>query len=103
MSIVKGKTGMGERTGSDLFFTRGPVEYPPDGTYAYKFCKELLKAGKDGRTKKEIRGVSWNQQGHYFKQTYNRLVREGLAFNYDDHNKYMLTSKGIATGINWVK
>ena len=103
MSLTKGKAGMGERTGSDLFFTRGPEEYPPGGTYAYKFCKELLEAGKDGRTKKEIREASWNPQGHPFKQTYNRLIREGWAFRYDDHGKYMLNSKGIATGTNWIK
>ena len=103
MSTVKGKAGMGERTGSDLFFTKGPDEYPPDGTYAYQFCKELLEAGEKGRTKKDIKEASWNPQGHYFKQTYNRLIKEGWAYDYDDHKKYMLNSKGVAIGVNWIK
>ena len=102
MAEVTGKPGMGERTGTDLFFTKGPAEYPPDGTYAFKFCEELLRAGKDGRTKKQIRDADWNPQGHSFKQTYNRLVKEGWAYEYDEQNKYLLNSKGIATGKNWV-
>jgi hypothetical protein len=93
MAEVKGKPGMGERTGTDLFFTKGPAEYPPDGTYAFKFCKELLDAGKDGRTKKQIREAGWNPQGHSFKQTYNRLVKEGWAYEYDEQKKYLLNSK----------
>ncbi len=104
MSIVKGKAGMGGRTGTDLFFTKGPTEAPHNthgGTYAYKFCKELLKAGNEGRSKKQIRKADWNPRGHSFKQTYDRLVKEGMAFEYGRHGKYMLTPKGIKAGNSW--
>jgi len=84
------------------------------GMYKRKRVREDKKTGKKKIVEsknwyisyyfegKQIREADWNPQGHSFKQTYNRLVKEGWAYEYDEQNKYLLNSKGIATGKNWV-
>jgi hypothetical protein len=107
MAMVKGKDSLGERTGSDLFYTKGPEEAPshaPGGTMAYKFCVALLKAGQKGITREFVRKkAGWNPKGYDFKETYARLIREEFAFEYEKYGKYLLTPKGIEIGKNWGK
>ena len=79
---------MGRRTGDALFGTK-------DNTYANKFCRSLLNAGKMGFNMAEAKNAPWNPKKHNFKDTAQRLVIEGLAEYDQNEDRYCVTEKGL--------
>ena len=82
------KQKMGHRTGNNLFGTK-------ENTMANTFCKALVRAGKIGLTRYDVRHAKWNPKKYHFNETMERLVTERLARYAEDGQRMCVTDLGM--------
>lgn len=82
------KKKMGHRTGNNLFGTK-------KNTIANTFCKAIVRSGKIGLTRYDVRQAKWNPKKYHFNETMQRLVNEGLARYEEEGERMCVTELGI--------